>query len=213
MAFEDNGVLWCGTGDGVSSFDGQSWTVYSARTRYNLLDDRSIFSVGIDENGVKWFGSIIGMWRYDGEVWRSYSYHEGGLTNDVYVRALHIDTTGKKWIGTRDALTSLKFATAPKLNKPAMPNQMAIFGNYPNPFNPETAIDFVISRSGHTTVDIYNVTGQKIRSLMAENLLTGKHTVVWDGRNDKGSSMSSGVYFVRLESVSGILNHRIMLVR
>ncbi|MFC1607930.1 two-component regulator propeller domain-containing protein [Candidatus Latescibacterota bacterium] len=213
LRFDGDGVLWCGTGDGVASFDGNSWTSYSARTRYNLLDGRSIFSIDIDSDGVKWFGSIIGVWSYDGEKWQSYTRRESGLEQDVYVRALLTDNSGKKWIGARDALTSVRQASSPRLKKSAVPSQMAIFGNYPNPFNPETTVDFVIPESGNTTVDIYNVTGQKIRSLMSENLPAGKHTVVWDGQNDTGASMSSGVYFVRLESESGVLSHRIMLVR
>ena len=162
---------------------------------------------------MKWFGSIVGVWRYDGSTWQSFSRRESGLVNDVYVRALHTDTTGKKWIGSRGALTSLKTAEAPKLKKTAFPNQTVIFNNYPNPFNPDTTIEFVIPDNGSVTVDIYNVTGQKIRSLMTENLTAGKHAVVWDGRNDARSMLSSGVYFVRLETVSGVLSHRIMLVR
>jgi len=213
LAFDEDGVLWCGTGDGVASFDGRSWTVYSARTRYNLLDGRSIFSIDIDEDGVKWFGSIVGVWRYDGETWQSFSRRESGLEKDVYVRALHTDTAGKKWIGSRGALTSLTMAQAPKLRKTAVPNQTVIFNNYPNPFNPDTTIEFVIPENSSVTVYIYNVTGQKIRNLITENLTAGKHVVVWDGRNDAGSTLSSGVYFVRLETVSGVLSHRIMLMR
>ena len=205
--------MWCGTSEGVTSFDGKSWTVYSARTRYNLLDGRSIFSIDVDADGVKWFGSIVGVWRYDGDTWTSYSRRESGLEKDVYVRALITDNEGKKWIGTRDALTTVQTTESPKLEKTTAPKQTVIFNNYPNPFNPDTTIEFVIPENGLITVSIYNVTGQKIRSLVSENMSAGKHTVVWDGRNDVGTNLSSGVYFVRLETVSGALSHRIMLVR
>jgi hypothetical protein len=187
--------------------------VYSARTRHNILDDRSIFTIDIDSADVKWFGSIIGVWRYDGETWQSFTRRESGLANDVYVRALHTDSTDKKWVGARDALTNVSLAAAPIHGKKAIPDQIVIFGNYPNPFNPVTTIEFTIPEGGQVTVDIYNVTGQKVRSLMSGNLASGKRTAVWDGKNDAGVGVSSGPYFVRLSSPSGDLSHRIMLVR
>jgi ligand-binding sensor domain-containing protein len=213
LAFDHDGVLWCGTGDGVSSYDGSQWTKYSARTRYNLLDDRSIFSIDIDSDNVKWFGSIVGVWRYDGDSWQSFSRRESGLQKDVYVRALHIEQSGKKWIGTRDALTSLTVDSAPKLKKSAVPKQLVIFGNYPNPFNPATTIEFVLPESGFVTMDIYTVTGQKIRSLLSENKTAGNHAVVWNGENDSGMSVSTGVYIVRLKTETESLNHRITLMK
>ncbi|MCE5248904.1 T9SS type A sorting domain-containing protein [bacterium] len=213
LAFDKQGILWCGTGDGVSSFDGTTWTVYSARTRHNILDDRSIFSVSVDENDVKWFGSIIGIWRYDGETWQSYSRRESGLEKDTYVRAILTDNTGKKWIGTRDALTTVSLQGTPRLQKAAIPKQLVIFNNYPNPFNPSTTIEFVIPESGSVMVDIYTITGQKIRCLLSETLPAGKHAVVWDGKNEAGSAVSSGVYFVRLEAGKEFLSHRITLMK
>jgi hypothetical protein len=74
--------------------------------------------------------------------------------------------------------------------------------NYPNPFNPETTISFEISESGKTEVEIFNVKGQKVKTLLNENLEFGSHSIVWDGRNDKGEQVSSGMYFYRI-SVNG----------
>jgi hypothetical protein len=74
--------------------------------------------------------------------------------------------------------------------------------NYPNPFNPETTISFEISESGKTEVEIFNVKGQKVKTLLNENLEFGSHSIVWDGRNDKEEQVSSGMYFYRI-SVNG----------
>ena len=116
-------------------------------------------------------------------------------------------------MGTKDALTSLKFAAAPKLKKTATLKQFTIFGNYPNPFNPDTTIEFVIPDNSHVEVDIYTITGQKIRSLISEQLTAGKHSTVWGGENDAGLSVSTGVYFVRLKTETEVLSHRILLMR
>ena len=150
-----------------------------------LTAEASFLSTSMN-TGVKWFGSIVGVWRYDGDTWTSYSRRESGLEKDVYVRALLTDNEGKKWIGTRDALTSVQTDESPKLEKKATPKQTVIFNNYPNPFNPDTTIEFVLPESGLVTVSIYNVTGQKIRSLVSDNMSAGKHTVVWDGQKRCG---------------------------
>jgi len=73
-----------------------------------------------------------------------------------------------------------------------------LFQNYPNPFNPVTTIDYSIP--GKTTVDltIYDVSGRRVRTLVSGKHLPGGYSVVWDGRNDGGRPVATGVYFYRL---------------
>ena len=79
-----------------------------------------------------------------------------------------------------------------------------LLGNYPNPFNPETTIAFTVgnafsrSESVHVSIDIYNIRGQKVRSLLDGLFESGTHTVVWDGRDDSGRELGSGVYLYRM---------------
>ncbi len=74
--------------------------------------------------------------------------------------------------------------------------------NYPNPFNPETTISFEISENGKTAVKIFNVKGQKVKTLLNENLEAGSHSIVWNGKNDNEQQVSSGMYFYKI-SVNG----------
>ena len=74
--------------------------------------------------------------------------------------------------------------------------------NYPNPFNPTTTISFEIAEKGKTEIIIYNVKGQKVRTLLKENLDSGDHSIVWNGKNDKAKQVSSGQYFYKV-SVNG----------
>jgi flagellar hook assembly protein FlgD len=69
---------------------------------------------------------------------------------------------------------------------------------YPNPFNPTTSIVFSIPRPGFAKLQIYDVTGRLVETLVNEPRSMGEHKVTWDSRDEKGSVVASGVYFVRL---------------
>lgn len=73
-------------------------------------------------------------------------------------------------------------------------------GNYPNPFNPETTIRFSIAQSEHVTVEIFNLKGQKVKTLVSEKLTKGDHSAVWNGLDKKGNQVNSGLYFYRLKA-------------
>jgi hypothetical protein len=73
-----------------------------------------------------------------------------------------------------------------------------LLGNYPNPFNPETNILFSLKSAGQVAIEIFNIKGEKIRSLTCEEFPAGNHTIVWDGKNDKGNIVSTGVYSYRM---------------
>jgi len=72
--------------------------------------------------------------------------------------------------------------------------------NYPNPFNPSTTIAFSLPLAGIATVEIYNLKGQKVRSLLHARLPSGDHKAIWDGSNDNNQPVSSGIYFYRINS-------------
>ena len=75
--------------------------------------------------------------------------------------------------------------------------------NYPNPFNPETEIEYVLHKSAQVSLTIYNLLGQKVRTLLSERQPVGSYKIFWDGKNEQGKTSSSGIYFYRLE-VNGV---------
>ncbi|HDY89540.1 MAG TPA: T9SS type A sorting domain-containing protein [bacterium] len=93
------------------------------------------------------------------------------------------------------------------------PMGFGILSNYPNPFNVSTAIEFSISEAGFVTLYIYNITGQKINTLISGNMYPGTHSILWNGRNEKGNSISSGMYLLLLRTNYRIKSHRIMLMK
>ena len=84
--------------------------------------------------------------------------------------------------------------------------------NYPNPFNPTTTILFEIGESGKTKVEIYNVKGQKIKTLLNKKMEIGQHSIIWKGNDNNNKCVSSGMYFYKI-SVNGNqkVNKMIML--
>ncbi|MDP8268554.1 MAG: M1 family aminopeptidase [Candidatus Tenebribacter davisii] len=74
--------------------------------------------------------------------------------------------------------------------------------NYPNPFNPSTTISFIVSNELHEQSEliIYNIKGQKVRHLIRSEIPAGKHSVVWNGKDDNGKTVSSGIYFYKFNT-------------
>lgn len=88
---------------------------------------------------------------------------------------------------------------------PSTPVAFELDQNYPNPFNPSTTIKFSLpgqSGGGYlpTTLRVYNVLGQMVRTLVDEPMAAGTHEIIWDGKDDQGSRVASGIYFYKLRS-------------
>ena len=85
--------------------------------------------------------------------------------------------------------------------------------NYPNPFNPTTMIRFSVPTAGHVTLQIFNAGGQLVKTLVDESRSAGFQTISWNGTNDSGGVVSSGVYFYQLRSNGEVLTRKMMLLK
>jgi len=85
--------------------------------------------------------------------------------------------------------------------------------NYPNPFNPETIIQFSLVKSSNVTLGVYNIKGQLVRSLVSGFYYEGLHSVIWNGKDDKGVGVSSGIYFYRLSAGYFVDTKKMMLLK
>ncbi|MBU8923489.1 MAG: T9SS type A sorting domain-containing protein [Bacteroidales bacterium] len=94
-----------------------------------------------------------------------------------------------------------------------LPGSIARASNYPNPFNPATTINYDLKTALPVTLAVYNVAGQKIRQLITGEMQNGYNTVQWDGTDDRGNQISSGVYFYRLKAGDEVVTHRMVLLR
>jgi flagellar hook assembly protein FlgD len=87
--------------------------------------------------------------------------------------------------------------------------------NYPNPFNPTTRIAYEVEEGarGRVTLAVYDVTGARVRTLVDEPARAGVHAITWDGRNARGETVGSGIYFYRLTTPARTLTRKMVLLK
>ncbi|HGE70139.1 TPA: T9SS type A sorting domain-containing protein [Candidatus Poribacteria bacterium] len=105
-----------------------------------------------------------------------------------------------------------------KASRKYIPTQTRFFANYPNPFNPETWIPYQLSIDSEVTVKIYSSTGQLVKKIELGHKPAGFYTtkdkaIYWDGRNESGEIVSSGVYFYNIKAGDKIFNHKMVILR
>jgi hypothetical protein len=93
------------------------------------------------------------------------------------------------------------------------PTEFALLQNYPNPFNPETTIKYNLAEGAGVNLRIYNIVGQVVKTLVAERQSAGRYQVRWDGTDDRGSTVSSGIYFYQIAAGNFRDVKRLMLLK
>ena len=103
----------------------------------------------------------------------------------------------------------------PALDEPLLriPETFALYQNFPNPFNPSTIIRYDVPRSSHVTIRVYDMLGHVVKTLVQGEVEAGAHSVEWDGRNQRGERVSSGIYFYRIEAGSFTKTMKMILAK
>ncbi|MCB5259631.1 MAG: T9SS type A sorting domain-containing protein [Candidatus Cloacimonadaceae bacterium] len=96
---------------------------------------------------------------------------------------------------------------------PPLPLSTRLYQNYPNPFNPETLIQYDLKDDGQVVIDIYNLKGQKVRSVVNNVKNAGSYTEIWDGTNNNSKQASSGVYFYRMHAHNQTMTNKMLLLK
>ena len=95
----------------------------------------------------------------------------------------------------------------------AKPQEFVLNQNYPNPFNPTTTISYQLAKNSDVLLTIYTQTGQKVRTLVQEKQGSGFQSINWDGRDDAGQKLSSGIYLYRLQVDNKVQTKKLMLMK
>ncbi len=95
----------------------------------------------------------------------------------------------------------------------SLPTEFALLGNYPNPFNAVTEIRYDLPQAAFVTITLYNVLGQDVRALKNGMMEAGHHVAVWDGRDDRGLNLTSGLYLMRLDAAGHSFVGKVMLLK
>lgn len=201
MSIDEYDTKWLGTDYGVMKSDGDTWKTF--------LDHPSVASIAFD-NDVIWLGTYGGVLSYDGAAWSTFLPADGLADRSAPI--VVVDHDGVKWIGTYSGISRYDDRSPTIVMSPSS-SAFAITGNHPNPFNPSTTIEFTLDAGASVNLDIYSITGQHVKSFTTEFLPAGAHDVIWDGADDEGIDVSSGIYYIRLQSGIHTSVHRMMLIR
>lgn len=90
----------------------------------------------------------------------------------------------------------------------SLPRSFELYQNYPNPFNPSTTIAYDIPALSRVSVQVFNMVGQLVTTLVDQEQAPGRYSIVWNGRTDKGGLAASGVYFYRINAVERSASQR-----
>jgi len=136
------------------------------------------------------------------------SYGNVGSDNNVL-------GTDKNSLGCQDNYNNIQNAsTEVQLADNIFLNQYFVFQNYPNPFNTTTTIKFFIPTDGELTIEIYNLLGEKVKTLLDKKVTAGINLIRWDGKNCNGIPLPSGQYLCRVQLPNGeIFNKRMILLK
>jgi len=134
-------------------------------------------------------------------------------TGDVAAIMVHLKSKESRISFSTDAMLNENFQSLGAVEVAAIPTVYALDQNYPNPFNPSTTIRYQIPTDASVNLIIYNVQGQKIRTLVSKEQKAGYYNVVWDGRNEAGQTVSTGLYLYRVQAGSFVATQKMLMLK
>ncbi len=137
------------------------------------------------------------------------TYDATGLSDGVYTAYVLVDHN----CGGGPEVVTVTLTVDSSTGADDAPRALALTGNYPNPFNPSTKVNFSLPREGEVSLDVVDVRGHLVRKLHSGPLAVGHHSVAWNGTDDLGRGVASGVYFARLRHDGLELTHKMLLTK
>jgi hypothetical protein len=175
-----------------------------------VVDPRSpnVLYVGVDGGGV--YKSTDGA-----ATWEEMNR---GLTNlRVFALAINPQSSDGVYAGTiGDGVYRLRRVTPTDVTDPLVgspPTQYALYQNSPNPFNAETLLRYHLPKDGEASLALYTLTGRRVRTLRSGSHTIGHYSIMWDGKDEAGREMGSGVYVMRLWTKDGVITRKVVLIR
>ncbi|HEX9972052.1 MAG TPA: T9SS type A sorting domain-containing protein, partial [bacterium] len=100
-----------------------------------------------------------------------------------------------------------------KLHRARLPERCRLAQNYPNPFNIRTTISYELIENAQVEITIYNLMGEKVKTLIKQFQSEGEHSIIWDGRDEPGRDVASGTYYYQLKANDFVLTKRMILLK
>lgn len=210
MVEDAAGNTWFGSSVGLSKLSPDStWTVYFENNNcpYNI---EGITALAIDSLGHFWIGhdargaSGVLVTEFDGlSGWAQYDLENNPLAQYVAVSDITVDTAGNIWVATSgEGVTFIESEPtyAPEETISLVPGHYSLSQNRPNPFNRTTVIEYSLPHRTRVNITVYNLLGQKIKTLIDDIKPAGSFGIAWDGADNDGRHVASGIYFYQLET-------------
>lgn len=138
-------------------------------------------------------------------MWFGFSYQ--------YVRDDVVSAPIDRFEIAKDVFNWMQNITNPSVTDAVTPKSTKLAQNFPNPFNPSTAIKFDLKDKGFVTLKVYNVAGQLVRTLVNGVKDANTYTVTWDGKNDRGGAVASGIYFYKMDTKDFSQTKKMVMLR
>lgn len=204
-----DGGSWSALGSGMNG--GSQPYVFALTVYNNKLIAGGLFTTAGGTNV-----NYIAGW--DGSSWSALG---SGMNSLVYALAIYND---KLIAGGNFTTAGAKVsAYVAEWNKPAtdvgedeeasLPGSFALRQNYPNPFNPTTSIEYAVPTRSHVNVEIFNLLGQHVRTLVDEMKSAGTYKIEWDGTDAAGKSVSTGVYLYRFKAGDYVETKKMLMLK
>ena len=216
LDFVDQNIGWVGTtgaevlktnngGGGWSLQYQNSLYPYDVFSSMCFIDQIYGWAVGYDgritstvDGGNTWVEQTSGVHNY--------------LTDVCFVDQYHGWVVGKEGLilKSKSAITSVgNHSTFHK----STPDKFILYNNYPNPFNPVTTIQYDIPHTARVVLKIYDMLGQHVKTLVDEVQAPGQKSEIWEGKDDQGNVVSSGIYFYQLQSENNLITKKMMFLK
>ncbi len=217
-----------GQTDTGSEYEIGNWTIVDADSSHGMAHDGLLLNNSSDDpltidGQADWMAHSwgddfleVGM---STRTLRDYFSRKDGSSifqaGDVVAVCGMIETPMDDWgvdFSSRQEIT-IAMPSAVAENPLAITDHYELGYNYPNPFNPETMIDYTIGKAGQASIVIYNILGQKVRTLVNGVVTAGTHSVKWNGKNAFGVAVPSGVYYYTFQSNSFKQTKKMLLLK
>jgi hypothetical protein len=152
------------------------------------------------------------QFSFDGVLYHDWQWTQGGSVN------LQLDANDFFGATPNDEMYFDDYSWGPGVisgigdgGDTEIPDEFALYQNYPNPFNPTTTIKYALKADSDVELVIYNMLGQKVKTLVSTRQTAGYKTIQWDGTNDNGTRVASGIYIYRIKAGNEFVKARKML--
>ncbi len=202
---------WIGTDEGLACFDDQNWHFYNINN--SDIPGNNVVYIASDSQNNLWLSiGGKGLVKYDGITWTCFNKYNS-ITMENFPMCFIIDQQDNKYIGYYTGFTFLPYDAVSNHNEYQKPNTFLIQSIYPNPFNPQTKIVYNVPSQAKVELKIYNVKGQLIKTLVDAHQNKGTQTIIWQGKNNDGYGVVSGIYFCRITVAGKQETQKILLLK